>query len=120
MKIGEIVSRTGLSSATIRFYERSGLCPGICRGRDGQRRFSPADLDWFLLLASLRETGMPLAEMRAFAALYAQGDTTIPQRKAALLAHHDRLAAQEEKLKKCRGILSRKLKKYDEISGECT
>lgn len=120
MKISEVAERTGLSIPTIRFYEKSGLCPFIERGPDGKRRFSATDSDWLTLLASLRATGMPLAEMRAFAGLYASGDSTIPERRAALLTHRQSLEARQAELDRCRTILDRKLKKYDEIMKDQT
>jgi len=118
MKISEVAERTGLNVSTIRFYEKSGLCPFVQRGSDGKRRFSKTDADWLELLASLRSTGMPLAEMRAFAELYASGDGKIPERKAVLLAHGRRLDDRQADLDKCRVILDRKLRRYDEILKE--
>lgn len=115
MRISEVAERSGLSISTIRFYEKSGLCPFVGRGSNGKRRFSKTDCDWLELLASLRLTGMPLAEMRAFAALYASGDDKIPERKAVLLAHGRRLDARQVELDRSRVILDRKLKQYDEI-----
>ena len=116
MKISEVAELPGLSVSTIRFYEKSGLCPLIQRGTDGKRRFSKIDEDWLELLASLRATGMPMSEMRTFAAdLYASGDATIPKRKAALLSHRQSLEVRQAELARCRTILDRKLQKYDEI-----
>ncbi|WP_245834397.1 MerR family DNA-binding transcriptional regulator [Yoonia maricola] len=54
MKLSEVADRTGLSTPTIRFYEKSGLCPSIERGPNGKRRFSATDSEWLMLLASLR------------------------------------------------------------------
>ena len=115
MKISEVAERTGLSISTIRFYEKSGLCPSIKRGSDGKRAFSGADADWLVLLASLRATGMPVSKMRAFAVLYASGDAKIPERKAALLAHRQSLEDRQAELDRCRAILDGKLQRYDEI-----
>lgn len=115
MKISEVAERTGLSISTIRFYEKSGLCPFIERGSDGKRTFSITDTDWLVLLASLRATGMPVSEMRSFAELYASGDETIPERKIALLAHRQSLKDRQAELNQCRAILDRKLQRYDEI-----
>jgi DNA-binding transcriptional MerR regulator len=115
MKISEVAERTGLSISTIRFYEKSGLCSFFKRGTDGNRTFSSTDMDWLVLLASLRATGMPMSDMRAFAELYASGDATIPARKAALLAHRHSLEARQAELDRCRVILSQKLQRYDEI-----
>jgi MerR family transcriptional regulator, aldehyde-responsive regulator len=115
MKISEVAERTGLSLSTIRYYEKSGLSPEVKRSPDGRRRFSATDTDWFLLLASLRETGMSLSDMRAFATLYQAGDETVPQRQAALMAHRKSLDQRQADLDCCRTILDRKLKKYEEI-----
>ncbi|WP_375567566.1 MerR family transcriptional regulator [Oceaniradius stylonematis] len=118
MKISEVAERTGLSISTIRYYEKSGLCPPITRGADGKRQFTKTDVDWLLLLSSLRETGMPTSEMLDFAALYRSGNETIPERKAALLTHRQRLTDRQAELDRCRNILDRKLAKYDEIMGD--
>lgn len=115
MRIAEVAARCGLSIATIRYYERSGLCPPIPRGADGQRRFSERDADWFVLLSSLRDTGMPMDQMRAFAALYQQGDATVAGRKDMLRAHMHRLEARREALDACMGLLKHKLRRYDAI-----
>ncbi len=115
MKISEVSERTGLSISTIRFYEKSGLCPFIKRGTDGKRTFSKSDADWLELLASLRATGMPMAKMRAFANLYACGDDTIQERKAALLVHGQSLEDRQAELDRCHTILNRKLQRYDDM-----
>ena len=115
MKISEVAARTGLSVSTIRFYEKSGLCPSIQRGADGKRRFSKTDADWLELLSSLRATGMTMSEMRRFADLYAAGDATIPKRNAALLSHRQSLEVRQAELERCRSILDQKLQRYDEI-----
>ncbi|MGB3316645.1 MAG: MerR family transcriptional regulator [Albidovulum sp.] len=117
MRISEIATQSGLSIATIRYYERIGLCPAIARGADGQRRFMTKELDWLTLLASLRETGMPMAEMRDFAALYRAGDATVGGRKAMLLAHDRRLADRQAQIDRCRSLLAGKMARYDEIGG---
>lgn len=115
MLISEVAEHSGLSISTIRFYEKSGLCPFVQRGSDGKRRFSKSDADWLELLASLRSTGMPLAEMRSFADLYASGNGRIPERKAVLLTHRRRLEDRQAELNRCCAILDRKLDRYDEI-----
>ncbi|MEM1275695.1 MAG: MerR family transcriptional regulator [Pseudomonadota bacterium] len=118
MKISEASRRTGLSISTIRYYEQSGLCPTISRGRDGQRQFNAHDLDWLLLLCSLRETGMPTAAMQEFARLYRRGNATVPERKAMLIDHQARLKERQSQLDRCRDLLTKKLSRYDEIIGD--
>jgi len=118
MKIAEVAAQSGLSIDTIRYYEREGLCPPIPRGADGQRRFSPQVLDWLVLLAALRETGMPLRRMKHFAELYAHGDATVPERKQVLTDHARHLDAQAARIAECKALLAHKLSLYDTILGE--
>ncbi len=115
MKISEAAARCGLGIDTIRFYERSGLLPPVARGADGKRRFSPGDVDWLILMASLRETGMPMERMRRFAELYRRGDDSISERRRMLVDHAATLAARRAGLDRCAALLAAKLKRYDDI-----
>lgn len=117
MRISEAAAQSGLSIDTIRYYERSGLLPPIGRGADRQRQFSAVDVEWLVLLSSLRDTGMPMKTMRHFAGLYRAGDETIPQRKQVLLEHAEHLEQRRHALDRCAGILAQKLERYDEITG---
>ena len=84
------------------------------RGSDGQRRFSQENVDWLALPYWLRETGMPMKVMQRFAALYAQGDATIPYRKSILLDYSRLLAKRRDDLDRCDEILTKKLEIYEE------
>lgn len=118
MRISEAAARCGLSIDTIRFYERSGLLPAITRGSDGRRQFSSEDVEWLILLASLRNTGMPMKRMRRFADLYQQGKETIPERRLILSDHSAELEVRRAELDRCTELLYYKLQKYSEIEGE--
>jgi DNA-binding transcriptional MerR regulator len=118
MRISEVASRIGLSIDTIRYYEKSELLPPIKRGADGKRRFSAENVEWLILLSSLRDTGMPMERMRYFARLYQKGDETIPERKQVLLDHSKHLDERRTALDRCAEILAYKLKRYEEMTGE--
>jgi len=113
MRISEAAARSGLKVDTIRYYEAQGLVPKVVRGPDGQRRFSPENVDWLTLLYWLRETGMPMKVMQQFAALYQQGDETISDRKNILLHHSRLLAKRRDDLDRCDEVLARKLDLYE-------
>ena len=117
MRIAEAAAKCGLTIDTIRYYEKAGICPTIHRGSDGKRRFSLENLDWLILLASLRETGMPTKNMKHFAGLYQQGDATVSERKKMLSEHQNHLEKQQARLTRCRKLLTHKLARYDDILG---
>lgn len=118
MKIAEVAQTCGLSAHTIRFYEKNGLLPIIERASDGHRRFTKENVDWLILLASLRETGMPSKKMQHFARLYQQGNVTLPERRQILLKHQDILKTRAQQLQDCQALLKFKLARYDDILGE--
>lgn len=112
MRITEASKACGLSAHTIRFYEKSGMLPEIERGPDGHRRFTPSLVEWLTLLYWLRETGMPLKQMRRFTALAKEGDSGIVERRQILADHAEALKAKRAKLEKCESILALKIASY--------
>lgn len=91
---GRTVELTGFSLDTLRYYERIGLLDPVHRAAGGQRRYSEQDVEWLGILRCLRDTGMPIAQMREYAEKGRGGDGTIPDR-LALLEEHDRSVAEQ-------------------------
>jgi DNA-binding transcriptional MerR regulator len=110
--IDEVVQRTGLSAHTLRYYERIGLIAPVSRAPGGQRRYAPSDLDWIEFLLRLRDTRMPIAQMQAFARLRAEGDRTIPARRALLEAHLAQVQAAMQSMQRAVTVLDAKIKHY--------
>lgn len=115
MRIGEAAERSGLGVDTIRYYEKVGVLPPVPRDAQGQRNISGELLDLMILLHLLRETGMPMARMKHFAGLYRQGTETIPDRRAVLLDHGERLRARRADVDRCEALLAKKLRFYDDM-----
>jgi DNA-binding transcriptional MerR regulator len=85
----QAAEQSGFSLDTLRYYERIGLLDDIDRAPSGHRRFRDDDLEWLGVLRCLRETGMPIAQMRRYAALTRRGEATMAER-LSLLTEHDR------------------------------
>ncbi len=85
---GEVADRTGFTLDTLRYYEKIGLLEGVARTSGGQRVFTDDDISWLGILRCLRDTGMPIAQMRRYADL-TRDERTMAER-VALLEEHDR------------------------------
>ncbi len=100
--IGEVVARTGLTASTLRYYESEKLLSPIRRDAANRRCYDKADMDWLELITCLKNTGMPIQEIRRFVALCGQGDKTLAQRYDIVLAHRQatmaRIAALQTEL----------------------
>ncbi|MEU1281909.1 MerR family transcriptional regulator [Streptomyces sp. NPDC005805] len=82
--ISEVAALTGLTAHTLRWYERIGLMPHVDRSHTGQRRFTNRDLDWLSFVGKLRLTGMPVADMVAYAEMVRAGEDTVDARRELL------------------------------------
>lgn len=62
MRIGALANELGVSSDTLRFYERSGLLPRPSRGENGYREYGALDVERLRLIIELRRLDIPIAD----------------------------------------------------------
>jgi len=108
----EAAQKTGFSLDTLRYYERIGLLPAVSRTAGGRRRYGDTDLLWLMTLRCLRDTGMPLRQMRHFIDLAQGSDETIPERLALLEAHDQRIQEQIARLRTHQDQIRKKIDIY--------
>ena len=111
--IGEVANTLGLPASTIRYYDGKGLLPGVERSEGGVRRFSEADLDWLRMIEHLKMSGMTIAEIREFTALYQLGDASIEQRRALVHGRRDQIVQQMKELQDTLDFITYKCWYYD-------
>ncbi|MBN2305055.1 MAG: MerR family transcriptional regulator [Anaerolineae bacterium] len=118
LTIQEVAENTGLTAHTLRYYERIGLIFPINRAESGHRRYCSRDLDWIRFLTCLRKTGMPVREMKRFAELVEQGDSTITQRRALLETHRRRILNTIRELQANLSAVEWKINYYSDLEAE--
>lgn len=110
--IGEVAKKTGLSTYTLRFYEKEGLLPNIRKNSAGLRRFSEDDLNWLSVLECLKSTGLPLKEIKRYLELSKQGDATLQERMQIFERQKKRLDEQIKVLQSNMEKINFKIKYY--------
>lgn len=109
--IGEFSKLTNLGIHTLRYYEHEGLlAPG--RNSCNRRRYSEKDLAWVMFLKRLKDTGMPIKEIRRYAELRAEGNPTMQERMEMLSAHREALQKQIRQLRENMAKLDSKIEFY--------
>lgn len=78
-KIGEFAKKVSLSVDTLRFYEKEKLLTPA-RNVNNIRLYTEQDIKWVEFIKRLKATGMPLREIKLYAKLRQQGNSTIPIR----------------------------------------
>ena len=118
LTIGELARLSGLSTYTIRFYETEGLLNPASRATNGHRRYRSEDVAWLEFVLRLKKTGMPLAQIRQYAQLRAEGERTLSSRLAMLEQHRQYLDQQLNELTVYANALDEKIRWYQKVIGE--
>jgi DNA-binding transcriptional MerR regulator len=112
LPIGEAAAACGVSIDTLRYYEKADLLLEPAeRDTAGRRRYHRGDLAWVAGLVRLRETGMPIADMRAMARLYRRRGTEA-ERLALLEQHRDRVIAEQQRIARHLSAIEAKICAY--------
>lgn len=92
--IGQVARKTGLTTHTLRYYEKEGLLPFVRKNSSGLRVFSDNDLGWLAMIECLKETGMPLKGIKQYIDWFAEGDSTLPQRLEMFCKQKEKIEEQ--------------------------
>lgn len=108
----QVAKKMNLSVHTLRFYANEDLFPYITRDKNNIRYFSEDDLNWVHIVQCLRDTGMPLSEVKNYIELCKKGDSTIKERYHLITAQKEKAEAELEEMKKKIEILAWKSNNY--------
>jgi DNA-binding transcriptional MerR regulator len=127
MRIGELAQAVGVSTDTVRFYERSGWLPRASRRDNAYREYGQADVEHLRLIIDLRRLDLPLEDAARVAGwchsghcadataalprLIAERRAEIADRIAGLVALDAQLAGLDRHLERARPLA--------ELDGPC-
>ena len=113
MKIAEVSEQYGLSTDTLRYYERIGLIPPINRNQGGIRNYGEVDVMRVEFIKCMRSAGLPIEVLIEYMELVQQGDQTIEVRKEILKGQRELLLCRMQEMQKTLDILDYKIKAYE-------
>jgi DNA-binding transcriptional MerR regulator len=109
----EVSEQYGISSDTLRYYERIGLIPPVNRNTSGIRDYNELDLRRVEFIKCMRSAGLPIEVLIEYVGLVQQGDKTIETRKEILVEQRDLLVARMNEMQKTLDILNHKIEVYE-------
>ena len=110
-KFSKMVS---LSIDTLRYYEKERLIIPA-RDQNNRRTYSEADQRWIAFIKRLKATGMPIKEIKTYARLRYQGNSTIDERLQLLFTQKNRLTAQRQEIDAHIAFLENKIATYYQL-----
>jgi len=110
--IGEVAKQLGVSTHTLRFYDKEGLLPNVHKNSAGLRRFTQDDINWLKVMECLKSTGLPLKEIKYYLQLSKLGDATLQERLQIFQKQKQRLEQQIKDLQSNMERINFKIKYY--------
>ena len=128
MRIGELASTVGVSTDTVRFYERSGWLPRASRRDNAYREYGQADVEHLRLIIDLRRLDLSLEDAARIAGWCHSGhcgESTaelpgmIDARRAEIADRISGLQALDARLAGLQGHLERPPRSLAVLDGPC-
>lgn len=111
--IKDIAEKCQISQHTIRFYDKEGLLPFVSRNAAGNREFNEDDLTVIKVICCLKNSGMPIKNIKKYIDYIMQGTASIPVRLEILKDHRKTILSQIDDLKKSLTIIDLKIHRYE-------
>ena len=114
----EAAEITGLSTATLRYYEREKLIPQITRTDQKYRQYTDTDIEWIKMIQCMRMANIPIRSIKQYVELLIQGGKTLKQRYDMVQGHIKDIENQITNLQNALNLTQKKLVFYRELIKE--
>ncbi|MEY8392945.1 MerR family transcriptional regulator [Lachnospiraceae bacterium] len=114
----EAAEITGLSTATLRYYEREKLLPQIARSSSKYRQYTDEDIEWIKMIQCMRMANIPIRSIKHYVSLLIQGGTTLEQRYTMVKEHMEYIKGQIANLQSALSLTQSKLTFYENLLKE--
>ncbi len=114
----EAAEITGLSTATLRYYEREKLIPQITRTDQKYRQYTDTDIEWIKMIQCMRMANIPIRSIKQYVELLIQGGKTLKQRSDMVQGHIKDIENQITNLQNALILTQKKLIFYGELLQE--
>ena len=111
----ETAQMTGLSTATLRYYEKEKLLPQIARNSQKYRQYTDEDIEWIKMIQCMRMANIPIHSIKEYVSLLLLGGETIEQRFVMAQNHMEDIKKQMTSLRNALELTQKKLSFYKKL-----
>lgn len=111
--IRQVAEKMGVAVSTLRYYDKEGLLPFVDKKPDGTRVFKDEDFQGLGIIACMKNSGMPIKDIKRYMDLCIEGDNTLKDRLEIFLERKEYVQKQMEELKKVMETIEHKIWYYE-------
>ncbi len=113
--IGEVAEKIGLSTHTLRYYEKEKILNTVHRKENGLREYTNDDIELLKVITCLKDTGMSISKIRDYVKLCNEGNQTIEERRSIFVKQKEHIEEELAKLTKHLETANYKIWYYDNL-----
>lgn len=113
MQISEVAKEFGLTTDTLRYYEREGLIGPISKGENGIRNYTEEDIKRIQFVKCMRAAGLEISFLKRYLQLFDEGDKTVKERREILVEQRKILKEKLDAMQEAYNKLNYKIDLYD-------
>ena len=111
--ISEVANRMSVTVSTLRYYDKEGLLPFLNKKENGTRVFKESDFNWLRVITCMKDTGMPIKDIKKYIDLCMEGDHTLDERLKIFIDRKDVVLKQMEELQGLLNTINHKIQYYE-------
>ncbi len=111
----EAAEITGLSTATLRYYEKERLLPQIARDSKKYRQYTDEDIEWIKMIQCMCMANIPIHSIKEYVSLLIRGGETLEQRFVMVQNHMEDIKKQMTYLENALVLTQKKLSFYEKL-----
>jgi len=118
--ISEIAEKFQLSLPTLRYYDKEGLIPNLNKNEAGVRRFTDENISSLQIVECLKNSGMPIKDIKQFMLWTLEGDATLAKRLEMFQTLRKSVLTQMDKMQETLNTIDFKCDYYGQANVDGT
>jgi DNA-binding transcriptional MerR regulator len=111
--IRQVAEKMGITVPTLRYYDKEGLLPFVDKKPNGTRVFKDEDFQGLAIITCMKDSGMPIKDIKKYMDLCTEGDSTLQERLEIFLQRKEAVEKQMEELHKVLETINHKIGYYE-------
>ena len=110
--IKQVADKMGVTVPTLRYYDKEGLLPFVDKKPNGTRIFKDADFQWLNIISCMKNSGVPIKDIKKYMDLCSEGDGTLKERLEIFIERKEAVQKQIQELNKVMETINHKIWYY--------
>ena len=111
--ISQVAEKMGVTVPTLRYYDKEGLLPFVEKKPNGTRVFKDEVFEGLAIITCMKNSGMPIKDIKRFMDLCTEGDSTLQERLEIFLERKEAVQKQMDELNKIMETINYKIWYYE-------